>query len=366
VVATASYDPYGNPLGGQDSGYGYTGEPWLAELGLLHLRARWYDPNTATFLSRDSMESEPPYQYVRGNPINMTDPTGMYGETVHYFLTRSIAWDVFESLGWSEDETFYLSLKIARADQHVDEGQILEPKKCLECHFLTWDLISERINTVMSSNNAYLLGAVLHQYQDWFTHWNEGYNSSHFEHYMTAYGQFPVVPSRDQAPEKAAIFFNGYHDELLLSGPRGPETVIVDIPAHERNAVIANILQRNPQVVINQLSDWDLIDLYLRHDGLNQTDPDADLNLQPVPIDGRLTLNYFRYGEELFDERTQYSFDSDSYIRGSTRDSVMAFSTKATISRWLVPKKPCDIDWSEPSDEIVKNFLVTGQLPPDK
>jgi hypothetical protein len=43
----------------------------------LHLRARWLMPQDGVFLSRDPVESEPPYQYVRGNPINDTDPAGL-------------------------------------------------------------------------------------------------------------------------------------------------------------------------------------------------------------------------------------------------------------------------------------------------
>lgn len=43
---------------------------------MLHLRARWYSVETGTFLSRDAVESEPAYQYVRGNPVNRIDPSG--------------------------------------------------------------------------------------------------------------------------------------------------------------------------------------------------------------------------------------------------------------------------------------------------
>ena len=48
----------------------------MGYLKLLHLRARWYAPGTGTFLSRDPVESEPPYQYVRGNVVNRVDPSG--------------------------------------------------------------------------------------------------------------------------------------------------------------------------------------------------------------------------------------------------------------------------------------------------
>lgn len=68
--------PYGNLLTGSENQYGFTGEWWEDDLELLHLRARWYQPENGIFLSRDAVESEPPYVYVRGNPINYTDPSG--------------------------------------------------------------------------------------------------------------------------------------------------------------------------------------------------------------------------------------------------------------------------------------------------
>jgi RHS repeat-associated protein len=82
VVVYNEYDPYGNPItdhGSRITPYGYTGEWWQNDVGLLHLRARWYRPETGTFLSVDPVESEPPYLYVGGNPINRIDPSGRQG-----------------------------------------------------------------------------------------------------------------------------------------------------------------------------------------------------------------------------------------------------------------------------------------------
>ncbi len=78
VVAYNEFDPYGNPIDNTNSGdpYGYTGEWYEAYINLLHLRARWYAPESGTFLSVDPVESEPAYQYVGGNVVNATDPTG--------------------------------------------------------------------------------------------------------------------------------------------------------------------------------------------------------------------------------------------------------------------------------------------------
>jgi RHS repeat-associated protein len=86
VVAYNEFDPYGNPNPQSltPDPYGFTGEWWENEVGLLHLRARWYWSETGTFLSRDPVESEPPYQYVRGNPVNLVDPSGFKSIGVFY------------------------------------------------------------------------------------------------------------------------------------------------------------------------------------------------------------------------------------------------------------------------------------------
>ena len=76
VTVYHEFDPYGGPVENGGDPYGYTGEWWQAEAGLLHLRARWYAPGVGVFLSRDPVAGEPPYQYVRGNPVNFTDPSG--------------------------------------------------------------------------------------------------------------------------------------------------------------------------------------------------------------------------------------------------------------------------------------------------
>ena len=82
VVATYSYDSYGNLTGSTGSitnPFGFAGEYRDSESGLIYLRARFYDPATGQFLNRDPMESMTgePYAYARNNPLNFTDPTGL-------------------------------------------------------------------------------------------------------------------------------------------------------------------------------------------------------------------------------------------------------------------------------------------------
>ena len=66
----------------------YTGEQNDIDTGLIYLRARWYDPATGRFTSRDPFrgiaglpQSQHPYAYAHNNPINLTDPSGEFIET---------------------------------------------------------------------------------------------------------------------------------------------------------------------------------------------------------------------------------------------------------------------------------------------
>jgi RHS repeat-associated protein len=77
VAAARSFDPFGVPLGA-DGGdpFGYTGEPWDSRAELLYLRARYYQPGTGRFLSKDPWKGDDlrpqslnGWSYVEGNPI---------------------------------------------------------------------------------------------------------------------------------------------------------------------------------------------------------------------------------------------------------------------------------------------------------
>ena len=82
VVGTATYDPYGKPAGttGNMPNIGWAGQYRDTETGLAYLRARYYDPATAQFLTRDPMaeSTREAYGYVGGNPLNRTDPSGLF------------------------------------------------------------------------------------------------------------------------------------------------------------------------------------------------------------------------------------------------------------------------------------------------
>ena len=64
--------------------------------GLYYLNTRYYSPEDGVFLSQDTYRGEENdaaswnlYGYCEGDPINYTDPTGMWGEEIHKALTKS-------------------------------------------------------------------------------------------------------------------------------------------------------------------------------------------------------------------------------------------------------------------------------------
>jgi len=54
-------------------GWGYCDD---GDAGLLHVGARYYDPQVGRFTSRDAVLGEHPYLYCEHEPVNSVDPSG--------------------------------------------------------------------------------------------------------------------------------------------------------------------------------------------------------------------------------------------------------------------------------------------------
>jgi RHS repeat-associated protein len=83
VTATATYNPWGALAShtGTIPTLGYESQYTDPETGFLYLRARYYDPATAQFLTRDPLDAmtRSAYGYVGNDPLNRSDPSGMCG-----------------------------------------------------------------------------------------------------------------------------------------------------------------------------------------------------------------------------------------------------------------------------------------------
>jgi RHS repeat-associated protein len=81
--ATYTYDPFGSLVaatGTITNPLRFAGQYWDSESSLYYLRARYYDPATAQFISIDPLaDFALPYGYSESNPLNMADPTGLIG-----------------------------------------------------------------------------------------------------------------------------------------------------------------------------------------------------------------------------------------------------------------------------------------------
>jgi RHS repeat-associated protein len=87
-----AYDPFGNVrsvAGANGTQYEFSTEQLDSESGMYYLRARYYDPTTGRFISRDSVrgaltnpQAQNAYSYGYNNPLSYQDPSGNTGEQI--------------------------------------------------------------------------------------------------------------------------------------------------------------------------------------------------------------------------------------------------------------------------------------------
>jgi RHS repeat-associated protein len=101
LLRIKDHDAHGVPLsvtpaGAPTSSLGYNGEFFDADLGMIYLRARWYNPSTGRFHTRDPYQGtfEDPmsmqaYLFAHGDPESMIDPSGNFS-LLDFFITNGL------------------------------------------------------------------------------------------------------------------------------------------------------------------------------------------------------------------------------------------------------------------------------------
>jgi len=101
VTDSYEYDAFGNqihPTATTPNNYLYRGEQYDPDLSIYYLRARYYNPSTGRFLSRDPLDGDPTdpqslhkYLYAGGDPVNRIDPSGRADSIETIFTITVIA-----------------------------------------------------------------------------------------------------------------------------------------------------------------------------------------------------------------------------------------------------------------------------------
>ena len=159
-VGSYTFDAYGKQTaktGTATTSLLFTGEYTDSESGFVWLRARYYDPATAQFLTRDPLvaETRSAYGYVDGNPLNRTDPSGQLSlggyvsrrlSTVNIAQTardRFLGYCFGWATGGSRWGTAYLGKQVELLSSPPNRQHVLSPFTIVRVPF---DIVASTLN----------------------------------------------------------------------------------------------------------------------------------------------------------------------------------------------------------------------------
>jgi len=146
---------------------------------LYYFHARWYDPETGRFISRDPDVPHIRFSFCGQNPANNVDPTGRWHEGVHQYVTGSLC---LQAMAKSEMARQYctgnqpldICTIIAGCDQAWDECPGTEPLRHPQYHipsFLDfWTMFDAMKKKAYEKCDPCAMGGYLHMLQDFYAH----------------------------------------------------------------------------------------------------------------------------------------------------------------------------------------------------
>ena len=168
----------------------YTGGVYDETTGLYYLNTRYYSPEDGVFLSQDTYRGEENdaaswnlYGYCEGDPINYTDPTGMWGEKIHKKLTKAAYHEASKSLKKKKERKRLGKVGLKRLQQNCtfpDKQRGKNPRYkdgSYHGHGTYYKVMSRALSGANKNYNkddydgcARQLGVALHTIQDFYAH----------------------------------------------------------------------------------------------------------------------------------------------------------------------------------------------------
>jgi len=128
-----AYDEYGIPQSTNLGRFQYTGQTWLPELGMYYYKARIYSPTMGRFMQTDPKgygDGPNWYNYVHGDPLNGSDPSGTDGmptqAQIDQMRADSIMMQIRSTEAMMQGGDLMRSLAVAQTESQIADQTMWE------------------------------------------------------------------------------------------------------------------------------------------------------------------------------------------------------------------------------------------------
>ena len=164
VVASYTFDAYGNAQQENTvyNPFGYRGEYYDEESGLIYLRNRYYDPTTGRFINEDPIRDGLNwYVYCGNNPVNYIDPNGLSGIKPDgtYHITHSLDQELLklkqEYVSATPERRAQITIEAQSIRNSGKEGVdwSVRADRTLNYYLIDTD-VTEKLNNVIKSSES--------------------------------------------------------------------------------------------------------------------------------------------------------------------------------------------------------------------